>query len=66
MNKKKFELVITVREIGSFRIDHHCTIHADSLIELCAKIPLSILEIAEKLKDEELIELRMQNDDIPF
>lgn len=66
MNKKKFELVITIRKVNSFRIDHHCTIHADSLIELCAKIPLYISEIAEELKNEELLELRMQHDDIPF
>lgn len=66
MNKKKFELVITVREVNSFRIDSHHTIHADGLTELCAKFPLVISDIAEKLKDEELTELRMQHDDIPF
>lgn len=66
MNKKKFELVVTIKDIGSFRIDSCHTIHANGLTELCAKFPLVISDIAEKMKNEELIELRMQCDDIPF
>lgn len=64
MSSKKYELVVTVRDPGSFKIDSCHTIHANGLTELCAKFPLIISTIAEELKDEELA--RMINDDIPF
>lgn len=67
MSNKKFELVVTVKDVGTkFKINSCHTIHANGLTELCAKFPLIIADIAQQIKDEELAELRMQCDDIPF
>lgn len=64
MNKKKIELTMTVRDEKSFKIDSCNTIKGDSLIEICAKFPLVIADIARTLQEENAREL--VDDNIPF
>lgn len=60
----KYELTLTTKEDDKFKsLDK---IQADGLIYLLVQFNFLILNLQKKEHDEEMLELRMENDDIPF
>lgn len=46
--------------------DHYREIHGDDLVELLAKFLLEVVNLQRDIHQEELAELRSDNDNIPF
>lgn len=60
----KYELTLTIRNEDKFEsLDK---ILADDLLHLVSQFNMVILQVQRKEHDEEMLAIRMENDDIPF
>ena len=63
---KQFKLTLMWCEPESFKYKQVDTIEADDLIELLTKFNIVLINLQRIIHKEELLELRMKDDDIPF
>ena len=64
---KKFEVTISRRDSSKdFSVISHDKAESDDLLQLLSQITFILLGIQSRMYKEELLKLRMENDDIPF
>ncbi len=71
-DNKEFDLKLQYsfkgKSKGTWIVDpeNYFEITASSLVELLSKLSISIVQLQQKIHEDEMLELRMENDDIPF
>jgi hypothetical protein len=46
--------------------EYYRRVSGEDLVELLSKLSIAIVQLQQKIHEDEMLELRMQNDDIPF
>ncbi len=62
---EKFTLTITYSN-DDFKVAATETIKGQTLVELCSRFPLIIVQLSEKIAREKLLKQSEDDDDIPF
>lgn len=63
---KKFELTLVTRQGDKFEVKSVNKVESDDIVGLLAQFHFVLVSVMRELHSDEMLELRLQNDDIPF